>query len=1524
MAKLSITKNVFITICLSSFLFLESNIYAQNGSNIWYFGENAGIDFNGANAIALTDGAMSTVEGCATVSNTTGELLFYTNGATVWNKNHLVMPNGINLAGNTSSSQAASIVQLPNSTSIYYIFTIDYVNTNYGLSYSLVDLTLDNGLGDVMATKNQYVVGPSTEKIAIIKHQNNIDYWIVVRLNDSRNFHSYLLTSSGLADSPVVNTVGDLISSSNKARAGCMKSSLDGKKLATAYVTEKYIDLFDFDNVTGILSNRKKITRFKNNAFINYGVYGVEFSPNRNFLYASKIGDGYIYQYDITSNITSQINNSVEIIGNATNTIGTLQLAPDNKIYLAQLNEPYLGVIKNPNGLGTSSNYVNNGFNLQGKISTMGLPAFVNVIDKTSVSFNATNLCLESNTLFEYDTSSPITSVLWDFGDSGSGVNNTSTLSSPIHVYNAPGIYMVNLTTYYNGEEDVSVRPIEIYEGIFLDLGPDRIICEGETTLLDATTENATYVWQDNSTNPTLTVHLSGDYWVEITAGECTLKEEINIEYKPSPVVDFGSDLILCEGENTLLDATVLNATYLWQDNSNNAIFNVTVAGYYWVEVTIDGCTFNEDIIVNHKSLPAVDLGDDISLCDGQMRQLDATTANASYLWQDNTTKPIFNVNMAGDYWVEVTVDGCVTKEEISVEYKPFPSIDFGADLILCDGDISILDATTTDATYNWQDNSTSAIYNVNQAGDYWVEVTVNECVTKEEIKIDYKPMPIVDLGDDISLCDGETTILGVTFADATYRWQDGTTNQTFSVSQAGDYWVEVTVNGCVVKDDITVDFNSFPELDFGNDLVLCEGEETILDATISNATYLWQNNFTGALFNVNQAGNYWVEVTLNECTSREEITVNYNPLPIVNLGNDFVLCDGEISILDATKSNATYEWQDNSTSPTFEVNQEGEYWVKVTIDGCTSLEEITVDYNPFPTIDLGNDLVLCDGETTMLDATTVNATYIWQDNSNDPTFEVNQAGDYWVDLTVGGCTTKEEIKVDYNPLPVIDLGDDLTLCEGDIYTIDVTTSNATYVWHNNATGATFNVVQTGDYWVSVTVDGCIARDEIEVVYYPYPIIDLGNDLTLCDGETSMLDATTINGTYLWQDNTKESTYNVIQAGDYWVEVTTNGCTTKEEIKIQYNPLPVLDLGYDIDLCDGETTVINATTVNATYLWQDNFTDAVYNITQEGEYWVEVTVDGCTITEEISVTYYPFPEIDLGKDSTLCDGQTLLLEATTTDATYFWQDNSSVSTFIVNQAGEYWVELTTHGCTTKDEINIDYNPVPDVDLGKDLDLCEEETIILDVTLPNATYEWQDHTTQPLYAVSKGGGYQVKVTVDNCSTTDLKKITYTLFPRVDLGPDLTPCEGETVILEATNISAQYTWHDGSTHAKQYVRESGEYSVDVINRCGAISDKISLEFRNCNCGLFVPGAFTPYNNDRTNDNFKPIASCEISEYSMRIYDLWGELVFETFDINESWDGIKKDVLCKNGVYAYHINYRNELAVFEMVSGYVTLLR
>ena len=464
-------------------LLFSSYSYSQGEANIWYFGNRAGLDFNSGSPVALTDGQLNTMEGCATISNGSGQLLFYTDGRTVYNKNHQVMANGTGLMGHSSTTQSATIVPMPGSSDLYYVFTIDVEAGPAGFCYSIVDMTLNGGLGDVVNfAKNVLIYTPTCEKISVVRHANNVDFWIITHGWNSNAFYAHLLTSGGLSVTPVQSNAGVVVANSLVTNSmGYMKVSPDGSKLVACHQFLNTAELFDFNNATGIISNPVTLMNDPNH------IYGAEFSPNSQVLYISVTNSKSIYQFDLNA---ANIGSTMLFLHRFTSSLGAMQLGPDKKIYISESLNTKLSSIQNPDVIGTGCNLFVNNIDLGGRTAEAGLPAFNQSFFFTP-AINLTNACVGQNAQFTLTTNQTLVSAVWDFGD-GSPTQNSITGN---HIYATPGTYTVSVTATSNvGTTGTKTRTIVISAVPTATQPLDMLICDTDNNGLhtfDLTTRNA-------------------------------------------------------------------------------------------------------------------------------------------------------------------------------------------------------------------------------------------------------------------------------------------------------------------------------------------------------------------------------------------------------------------------------------------------------------------------------------------------------------------------------------------------------------------------------------------------------------------------------------------------------------------------------------------------------------------------------------------------------------------------------------------------------------------------------------------------------------------------------------------------------------------------------------------------------------------------------------------------------------------------------------------------------------------------
>ncbi len=697
-------------------LLISNPLLAQRETVNWYFGNKAGLNFSQGFPVVITNGKLSTTEGCSTVSDNNGDLLFYTDGSTVWNKDHQIMSNGENLKGDLSSSQSAMIVPNINNPDLYYIFTADvaqsYFNggTGNGFNYSILDLSLNGGLGE-LTSKNINLLAQGSEKLSAIRTMDGSGFWVVTQAKNK--FYSYKVDGNGVNTIPVVSNIGPNISNFENIR-GNIKIAPNGKKIAVSHPVFApnlggTINLYNFNINTGVISNEEVIATGR-------VFYGVEFSSNSTKLYASGIlieeDNGFpittnieLYQYNLESpNIlrTEYLLNtySEEIPGDLG---GALQIAFDKRIYHSITNDK-LSVIREPNLSQVSSDYREYSIDLDGRLTRFGLPSYIQSSFESIVSVGS--LCFNDATQFNIETNDAIQSINWNFGDPNSGVNNTSTLLNPIHAFTQTGIFEVIISVnFINRESKTYIEFVEIGEvprtlnsvemtqcdvdgnddGITLFnlsnakplfvLGDENLLATYFKSLQDALNdENALNEneYENEFNNQVIFAKVYENV-------ECFSITEIILNVKPFSDLGTYSETFICTSGNND-NSNILNfdnvRTQLLQDFSdtditfygsekdalleNNELFDeLILTNSQTQELFFRIEAFNECNNIGRLEIKVVSrpvVQDQITVfCSNAENILDAGVGFVSYLWSTGETTRTIQIEQQGNYWVEVS-----------------------------------------------------------------------------------------------------------------------------------------------------------------------------------------------------------------------------------------------------------------------------------------------------------------------------------------------------------------------------------------------------------------------------------------------------------------------------------------------------------------------------------------------------------------------------------------------------------------------------------------------------------------------------------------------------------------------------------------------------------------------------------------------------------------------------------------------------------------------------------------------------
>ncbi len=476
-------------------LFISLSTYSQKEANFWYFGNNAALDFNSGTPIPVSNSKLNTTEGCSSFSNANGELLFYVGAPspnarnlTIWNRNNNPMPfsdttnGGQTLKGDSSSSQSALTIPAPKKDDIYYLFTVGaQLGTagEKGFWYYTIDMTKNGGFGDITngpielhtsALKNQW-----SEKVTAVRANACNTFW-VISFAQNGSFFTYKVDENGVdINNPVISTINGLFTRDSR---GYLKVSPDGSKLVLANMTGG-IYLFNFNDVTGEITNYNNQTtpQSLNTNFQN--AYGVEFSTSSRRLYVStgefNGANENLFQFDVTKTTLPEVNDSRYTVHTYFNTRGALQLGPDNKIYWTSDRNNKISVINKPEELGSACGYSHQTVDLGGATASQGLPPFLSsLLLPIKITDNATGKILnnqtEQNCIGESLTITPENVT----AQPGSAVNyewffNTNL----IPIANTANLALNNLTTFNTGDYKLKVSLTDIcgdtttLEGVF-------------------------------------------------------------------------------------------------------------------------------------------------------------------------------------------------------------------------------------------------------------------------------------------------------------------------------------------------------------------------------------------------------------------------------------------------------------------------------------------------------------------------------------------------------------------------------------------------------------------------------------------------------------------------------------------------------------------------------------------------------------------------------------------------------------------------------------------------------------------------------------------------------------------------------------------------------------------------------------------------------------------------------------------------------------------------------------------------
>ncbi|MBL4592525.1 MAG: gliding motility-associated C-terminal domain-containing protein [Flavobacteriales bacterium] len=726
----------------------------------------------------------------------------------------------------------------------------------------------------------------------------------------------------------------------------------------------------------------------------------------------------------------------------------------------------------------------------------------------------------------------------------------------------------------------------------------------------------------------------------------------------------------------------------------------------------------------------------------------------------------------------------------------------------------------------------------------------------------------------------------------------------------------------------------------------ICLGDTATVSAQTIGAgpfTYSWSSTPSGASGNTvslpvapTQNTLYTVNVT-GQCGSitTANIFMTVNPIPTANItASDTIVCQNETVNLNGNPAGGispyTHSWTgtgqpflntSSGVSPVFSSSTVGNYNLIYEVSdpiGCSVRDSISVTVNTIPIVNITGNLTICNGDTTTLTATG-GGSYSWNTGSSldsivvTPTTNTN----YNVVVTsANNCKDSTNVNVQVNSLPVALILGPTIICQGNSTTL-VASGGTSYLWNNGATTPTINVSPIADSTYSVTVlngNGCTDTTSIFVQVLANPIAIITGNNSICLGTSTLLTASG-GGTYLWNNGATSSSINMSPIADttYFLTVDIGGCTDTASYSITVNPLPVANVTGNNVICNGESTTLYATG-GGSYSWNTggNLDSIIVSPSSSTNYTVIITDNNsCIDSANINIQVNPLPVINITGNTSICSGSSTLLTASG-GTSYLWNTADITSSINVNPTitTNYSVVGTSaNGCSDSIQITVTVLPQPIANISGINTICFGESTTL-IATGGGTYNWNTLDTSSSITVTPNDttAYTVIVNIGGC----IDSISY----NVDVTPlpSILALSDTTIILgQSANIIAQgngpFTWSptDGlsctvCTNPTATPEETTTYCASSTENNCTNSSCIIVYVDNICGDLFVPNAFSP-NSDGENDCLKVYSNC-LATVLFRVYSRWGELIYESSNIDGCWDGTNNGSDLNTGVYTYTV--------------------
>lgn len=1111
-----------------------------------------------------------------------------------------------------------------------------------------------------------------------------------------------------------------------------------------------------------------------------------------------------------------------------------------------------------------------------------------------SITANAQpHITITGDTIFCQGSNSQLTAIggtsfLWN-----TGVSTQSTIVSH------SGLYTVTATNNNGCSSTKSVYITSIPAPIGNIIGETRI-CEGERTLLTAT-GGTSYIWNDGSTEPTLSVTQAGTYTVTISNEEgCTSIVSKNVTTLPRSNATIAGNTELCAGNSTTLIATG-GISYLWNDSTTTSFKNITETGTYSVIVTDNnGCSAVASTTVIVNEAPDITITGDAHICIGESTLLTATIyGSGHFLWSNGEQSSFINVspNHTTNYTVVATnTNGCVSTESFTVNVHPYPNPAIIGESSFCQGESTTLTAVGGNS-YLWSNYEQTPSISVSTPGVYVVTVSSEYgCSSTSSHTVVSHPLPVPQITGESTFCDGSFATLNAS-GGISYLWSSGEATPNISAYQAGTYIVTITnEHGCTSTAQTQVTSNTPPSVVINGATEICEGDYTVFNvASNANCSYVWNTESVGNSIVASTAGTYTVTATSpNGCTATASHTMRVNPLPTPSINGNLTPCLGKSTTLTVS-GGATYVWSTGSTADNITIQPTAPITYSVTATspaGCTATNSVAITTHPVPSPSIQGNTILCHEGSSTLTAVGGIA-FNWSTGATSNNITINEAGTYTVTITNSfGCSATTSAVATVEPQIIANIVGNDIICAGEQITL-YATGGENYLWNTglNTASLTHTPTTNTTYTCTITsINGCEAVASKEVTVTPLPTPEISGSNFLCEGSSIQLTATG-GSAFVWSNGITSNQNTITEPGIYTVTVTQNNCSASTQTYITQHPSPHTTISGNTQFCAGDSTSITATGGDS-YLWNTGATTNSIVAHQSGNYSVTISDEhGCTATQSLTVTVLELPQITINGNTQLCMNDASLLTAHGANY-YIWNNGVESATLSVLPTENTTYSVTgTHanGCTASTSISLIVYPIFNIELSDEI--CQGGNYNENGFMLGYQDEYGTFTHTRNLQTSHG--------CDSIVTLTLTVHPKPILPAAISGPSMINTAGSysysVLNAEYTNSyewslnNPNWTLNAGSNNFATInitTNSSAILSVIGINECGIsapltlnIESTISIDEIDAMDGINIyPNPTTNFVNIRNENYQKPISLIEI-------YDLNGKLVDRIFDISET---------------------------------------